>query len=84
VGTATVGGAPVPDGTVISAWVEEFSEPVGEGVAAGGSYNLTVFQFGTTSFSGRTITFKIGEFTANETGTWQTFGADVVDLAVER
>ena len=73
----------MPDGTVITAWVEEFSEPVGEGVAAGGSYSLKVFQFGTTSFSGRTITFKIGEFTANEAGTWQTFGADVVGLAVE-
>ena len=73
----------MPDGTVITAWVEEFSEPVGESVAAGGSYNLKVFQFGTTSFSSRTITFKIGEFTTNETGTWQTFGADVVDLAVE-
>ena len=84
VGTATVGGAPVPDGTVISAWVEEFSEPVGEGVAADGSYNLTVSQFGTTSFYGRTITFKIGGFTANETGTWQTLAADVVDLSVER
>ena len=83
VGTATGGGTSVPDGTVITAWVEEFSEPVGEGVAAGGSYSLKVFQFGTTSFSGRTITFKIGEFTANEAGTWQTFGADVVGLAVE-
>ena len=82
-GNATVGGVPVPDGTVITAWVEEFSEPVGEGVSAGGSYNLKVFQFGTTSFSGRTITFKIGAFTANETGTWQTFGADVVGLAIE-
>ena len=54
-----------------------------EGVVASGAYNLKVFQFGTTSFSGRTITFKIGGFTANETGTWQAFGADVVGLAVE-
>jgi len=50
---------------------------------AGGSYALKAFQFGTPSFSGRTITFKIGESTANETGVWQSFGADVVDLTVE-
>lgn len=82
-GTATVGGAPAPDGTVITAWVEGFSEPVGEGVVAAGSYNLKVFQLGTVSFSGRTIIFKIGESTANETGIWQSFGADVVNLTIE-
>ena len=83
VGTAIVGGAPAPDGTVITAWVEGFSEPVREAVVAGGSYNLKVFQFGKASFADRTITFKIGESTANETGVWQSFGADVVDLTVE-
>ena len=82
-GTATIGGAPAPDGTVVTAWVDGFSEAVGEGVVAGGSYNLKVFQFGTASFADRTISFKIGESTANETGTWQTFGADVVNLTVE-
>jgi len=83
VGTATIGGAPAPDGTVVTAWVEGFSEPVEEGVVAGGSYALKAFQFGITSFSGRTITFKIGDSTANETGTWRSFGADVVNLTVE-
>ena len=79
----TVGGAPAPDGIVITAWVEGFSEPVGEGVVAAGSYNLKIFQFGFLSFSGRTIIFKIGGSTANETGAWQTFGADEVNLTVE-
>ena len=83
VGTATIVGAPAPDGTVVTAWVEGFSEPVGEGVVTGGSYALKAFQFGTTSFAGRIIIFKIGESTANETGTWQSLGADVVNLTVE-
>jgi hypothetical protein len=83
VGTASIGGAPAPDGTPITAWIEEFSEPIGEGVVASGSYALKAFQFGTTSFAGHTITFKIGGATANETGTWQSLGADVVNLTVE-
>ena len=82
-GTVSIDGAPAPDGTVITAWVEEFAQPVAQGVVAGGSYNFKVFQFGTTSFSGRIITFKIGDSTANETGIWQSFGADVVNLTVE-
>ena len=65
---------------MVTAWVEGFSEPVGEGAVAGGSYALKAFQFGTTSFAGRVITFKIGESTANETGSWQSLGADVVNL----
>jgi hypothetical protein len=82
-GSASIGGQPAPDGMEVTAWVEGFSEPVGEGVVSLGSYNLKVFQFGTTSFSGSTITFKIGESAASETGTWQSFGADVVNLTVE-
>ena len=82
-GTASIGGQPAPDGMAVTAWVDGFSEPVGEGVVSLGSYNLKVFQFGTTSFSGRTITFKVGESAAAETGTWQSFGADVVNLSVE-
>jgi hypothetical protein len=82
-GTASIGGQPASDGVEITAWVEGFSEPVGEGVVSLGSYSLKVFQFGTTSFSGRTITFKIGESVAAETGTWQSFGADVVNITVE-
>ena len=68
---------------MITAWVEGFLEPVGEGVVAAGSYNLKAFQLGTVSFWGRTIIFKIGESTANETGIWQSFGADVVNLTIE-
>jgi hypothetical protein len=82
-GSASIGGQPAPDGMEVTAWVDGFSKPVGEGVVSLGSYNLKVFQFGTTSFSGRTITFKIGESAASETGIWQSFGADVVNLTVE-
>jgi len=71
------------DGTEMAARVDGFSESVGEGVISLGSYNLNVFQFGTTSFPGRTITFMIDRWVAAETGIWQSFGADVVNLTVD-
>ena len=79
-GTASVNGAPASEGTVISAYVISFQDPVGEGVVSGGIYNLFVFQYGSGSFTGKTITFKVGQFTANETAVWQSFGADEVNL----
>jgi len=79
-GTASVNGAPASEGTVITAYVISFQDPVGEGVVSGGIYNLFVFQYGSGSFTGKTITFKVGQFTANETAVWQSFGADEVNL----
>ena len=79
-GTASVNGAPASEGTVITAYVISFQDPVGEGVVSGGIYNLLVFQYGSGSFTGKTITFKVGQFTANETAVWQSFGADEVNL----
>ena len=73
-------GAPTSEGTVITAYVISFQDPVGEGVVSGGIYNLLVFQYGSGSFTGKTITFKVGQFTANETAVWQSFGADEVNL----
>ena len=79
-GTASVNGAPASEGTVITAYVISFQDPVGDGVVSGGIYNLLVFQYGSGSFTGKTITFKVGQFTANETAVWQSFGADEVNL----
>ena len=78
----TINGVAAPDGTAVTAWVAGFSEPVASGVVSGGIYNFNVFQFGPESFSGKTITFKIGSLTANETAKWQSFGADEVNLTV--
>lgn len=79
-GTVTVSGSPVPDGTVVTAWVSEFSQPVGTAAVADGRYTVTVFQYGKGSFAGKTITFKIGDLGAMETGSWASFGADVLNL----
>ena len=75
-----INGVPAPEGTSVTAWVEGLPETVGEGAVSGGIYNLKVFQFGSESFAGKTITFKIGGLTANETAIWQSFGADELNL----
>ena len=51
VGTVTVDGVTAPDGTAVAAWIQGFSEPVGEGVVSGGSYVIQVAQYGTASFA---------------------------------
>ena len=80
VGSVTVSGEVAPDGTEVSAWVSEFSSPVGEGTVSGGSYVMNISQYGTASFAGKTLTFKIGDDDTGQTSTWEKGGATVVDL----
>jgi len=80
VGSVTVDGQVAPDGTEVSAWVSEFSSPVGEGTVSGGSYVMNVSQYGTASFAGKTLTFKIGDDDTGQTSTWEKGGATVLDL----
>ena len=79
-GTAAIDGEIAPDGTVITAWVEDFNEPVGEGVVSAGSYFLRVFQYGSRGFGSKTITFKIGSLIANETAKWESLAGDELNL----
>ena len=79
-GAATLNGASAPDGTAVTAWVADFSEPVATATVADGQYKLSVFQYGKKSFAGAKIIFKIGGFTAMETGSWQTFGAELLNI----
>jgi hypothetical protein len=45
-----------------------------------GQYVVSVFQYGKSSFAGKTITFKIGGMRARQTGTWESFGAEAINL----
>ncbi|MCH8349881.1 MAG: hypothetical protein J4N78_07275 [Chloroflexi bacterium] len=80
IGSATLNGAPAPDGTVVTAWVADFSEPVATAVVADGQYKVSVFQFGSKSFAGTTITFKIGDLEAPQTASWEFGGVGIVNL----
>ncbi len=71
-------GEPVAAGTEITAWVE--AEQVGSAVTGEGElepdkYVMTVELEGPTE-----VSFKIGEFWAEETATWEQYGAVEVNL----
>ena len=83
VGSVTVDGQAAVDGTKVSAWVLDYSSPVGETIVAGGRYVMNVSQYGTVSFDGKTITFKIEDVETDQTSTWETGGATIVDLIVD-
>ena len=81
VGTATIDGISAPDGTVVSAWIQGFSESVGEGVVSGGSFVVQISQYGNESFNGKTITFKVGVHDAQQTAVWGSGQADELNLS---
>ena len=83
VGSVTVDGQAAVDGTKVSAWVSDYSSPVGETTVTGGSYVMNVSQYGTVSFDGKTITFKIEDVETDQTSTWETGGATIVNLIVD-
>ena len=84
VGTVTIGGQLAPEGTEVTAWVFEYSDPVGSSTipaVAGepGSYTLLVPQHG-DDFTGTVLIIKInGTFATNV--VWKSGGLDVLDLA---
>ena len=84
VGTATIDGVTAPDGTVITAWIQGFLVPVGEGVVSGGSYFVQVPQYGNAPFSGKTVSFKVGGVDAQPTAVWRAGEADILNLAALR
>jgi hypothetical protein len=83
VGSVTIDGQVAVDGTEVSAWVSDYSSAVGLSNVANGSYVMNVSQYGTASFSGMTLIFKIGSVETALTSTWETGGATVVDLVTE-
>ena len=78
VGTAKIDGEAAAPGTQITAYISPYQESVGTGTVVGSSYSVKVVLPG--SLAGRTITFKIGEHTANETVVFTAMGATELDL----
>ena len=81
VGAVTVGGSRAPDGTEITAWLSEFSEPIGTAFTKDSEYALLAMQYGLVPFSGKTILFKVNgqEVTS---ATYVPGGATLLDLVV--
>ena len=80
VGTVTIDGVIAPDGTVVTAWIQEFSVPVDQAVVNAGSYLIQVPQYGSASFAGMTVTFKVGSLDAQETAVWMSLSVDELNL----
>ena len=79
-GLASIDGVIVPDGTLVTAWMEGFYEPIAEGTISNGRYLLIAPQYGNDSFAGRILTFRVGGLIAAETAAWATGEAYVLDL----
>ena len=84
VGTVTIGGELAPEGTEVTAWVLEYSDPVGSSTipavtAQPGSYTLLVPQRG-DDFAGTVLIIKVnGTFATNV--VWKSGGGDELNLA---
>lgn len=68
-GTAKLDGKLVADGTLISAWIE--GEKVGETPYKDSRYILKVVQPSGADFTGKTVTFKVGQYAAAEASVWE-------------
>ncbi len=79
-GAAKLNGLPAPDGTVITAWVDGFSEPLAQSVTSSNGFSILVHQYGAGSLEGETIVFKLDGIVADNAGTWTSGGEDVLDL----
>ena len=84
-GTVQENGANVDDGTIISAMIGGAEVATTTTPAAGygaSSYAITIAQTGNTTFEGKTVTFKIGAKSAEQTGTWTLGGNTKLNLTV--
>ena len=77
-GTVTTDGVVASDGTLVTAWID--GNRVASAMVSGGGYAFAIPQPPGGSYAGKTITFKIGDTTASETGIWQSDGGGQLNL----
>ena len=83
VGTVTINGQPAPEGTEVTAWVLNYSDPAGSSIVPAvsgepGSYSLLVPQYG-TNFNGTVLVLKVNDtFVTN--AVWVSGEAALLDL----
>ena len=76
--TLVAGCAAVANGTQIAAWID--GQTVASAGVQDGVYTIFVDQGDGSTFSGKTVTFKIGSLDANESGNWVQGGASELNL----
>ena len=82
VGSVTINGAPAPNGTEVTVWLEEFNAPLGAGTSSGGTYSVLANQHGARSFEGRTLIFKVNGQDSGETAIWEKGGATILAVSL--
>lgn len=75
-GTVVAGGNSLPNGTVISAWID--GEKVAETETENSEYSLFIHG----DYSEKTVTFKVGKYEAEQTGTWTRGETITVNLSI--
>lgn len=80
-GTATINGQVVPDGTNVTSCID--GEPVASSLVTAGMFLITVEQR-TPSLDGKEVAFSIDGVDANETAVWSIGGAVLIDLSAQR
>ncbi|MDA0265186.1 MAG: hypothetical protein O3A93_12970 [Chloroflexi bacterium] len=76
-GTAVLDGATAVDGTAVTAWVDG-AQVAATNISAS-TYTIKVDEVD-GSFSGKTVSFRVGSANADQTATWIQGGADILDL----
>ena len=74
IGVALLDGQPASPGTIVSAYIGGTEVSTSE---VGDDGKFRALQVG---IPGQTVTFRVGDFEANETATTETGGADIVTL----
>ena len=82
VGTVNISSVAAPDGTEVTVWLAEYDAPVGTAITSGGNYFLLTHQYGTESFIGKTLIFKVNGQDTGETGRWERGGATILDISL--
>ena len=78
-GSVTQDGAPVAEGTEVTAWIDGVQ--VGAGTVTGNQYNVQVVQPEGQSFDGKTVTFQVAGHDVPETAIWQAGGTTELNLS---
>ncbi len=84
VGKVSIDGSPVPDGAVVTAFIDGKSGPAAqtEVIKGDGSYVLKLEQPSGSDYKGKAVTFTVSDLNASASATWEFGGADEVNLSV--
>ena len=73
-GNAMIDGEPAPDGTLVTAMID--GEEVGSAAVSNGRYSMIIDQGETGNYSGKTVTFQVGDYAVEATLIWKAGAGD--------